>query len=103
MLLKAYPTIKIGNPLDSSTLCGPLHNKAAVKEYTDAVEEITKAGGKLLIGGKPIEGKGNYVEPTIFEIDGRLPVVKTEFFVPILHLIKCKDIDEAIELNNMVP
>lgn len=99
-----YPTIKIGDSLDEGTLCGPLHNKSCVKEYSDALEEITKAGGKLLYGGKVLDDRpGNFILPTIFEIDGRNPVVKTEFFVPILHLIKCKDIDEAIELNNMVP
>lgn len=39
---KAYATIKIGNPLDTSTLMGPLHNAAAVKEYTEGLEEIKK-------------------------------------------------------------
>lgn len=42
MLLKAYKTIKIGDPLEQGILCGPLHTKAAVKEYLDGIEEIKK-------------------------------------------------------------
>lgn len=39
-LVKAYSTIKIGNPLDTSTLMGPLHSKQQVKTYTEGLKEI---------------------------------------------------------------
>jgi aldehyde dehydrogenase family 7 protein A1 len=106
-LLKAYPTIPVGDPLDSKTLVGPLHYKHAVKEYTDGLEQIVKEGGKIICGGKTLEEKypgGNYVLPTLVEIDQKTaPIVQKELFVPILYLIKIKDFDEAIELNNGVP
>lgn len=61
-------------------------------------------GGHILYGGKRVEGKtGNYVYPTLVEIDGNAPIVKEELFVPILHLIKFKTLEEAIALNNGVP
>lgn len=82
---------------------GPLHTKASVKEYEDGIETIKQQGGKILYGGKKIEGEGNYVEPTLVEIDGFADIVKTELFVPILHLIRFKTLDEAIKLNNCVP
>lgn len=51
-----------------------------------------------------MEGKtGNYVYPTLVEIDGNAPIVKEELFVPILYLIKFKTFEEAIALNNGVP
>jgi len=105
-LLKVYPTIQIGDPLDPKTLCGPLHTKAAVKEYTDGIEEILKQGGKILYGGKKIEDKypgGNYVFPTIIEIDPTAPIVKEELFVPVLYVLKFKTLAEAIAMNNSVP
>jgi len=37
---KAYATIKIGNPLDTTALMGPLHTKAAVKEFVEGLETI---------------------------------------------------------------
>ena len=58
-----------------------------------------------MYGGKVVEEKqgGNYVYPTLVEIDGNAPIVKEELFVPILYLIKFKTLDEAIKLNNDVP
>lgn len=62
-------------------------------------------GGKILSGGKLVEDKqpGNYVFPTLVEIEGKAPIVKEELFVPILYLIKFKTLEEAISLNNEVP
>jgi len=106
-LMKAYESIianKIGCPLDSNTLVGPLHTKAAVKEYLDGLKEIQAQGGKILIGGKTVDRNGgNFVEPTICETPIDAPIVKDELFVPILHVFKISNFDEAIEHNNSVP
>jgi aldehyde dehydrogenase family 7 member A1 len=103
-LVAAYKTIPIGDPLDSKTLMGPLHTPSAIKEYEEGLAEIQKQGGKILYGGKRVEGKtGNFVEPTIVSIDHSAPIVKTELFVPILYVIKFKTFEEAVEMNNSVP
>lgn len=74
----------------AGTLLGPLHTRGAIKEYTDGLEEIKKQGGTILCGGKVVPGAGNFVEPTIVEIDPSAPIVKTELFVPILYIMKFK-------------
>jgi aldehyde dehydrogenase family 7 protein A1 len=108
-IIKAYDTIKIGCPFDSNTLCGPLHSKAQIKEYLEGLEEIKKQGGKILYGGKVHEPQdsslkgGNYVTPTIVEIDWKADIVKTELFVPILYILKCSSVEDAIKINNSVP
>jgi aldehyde dehydrogenase family 7 protein A1 len=102
-LLKAYATIKVGNPFDEDTLCGPLHSQSSVKEYLEGIEEIKKQGGNILTGGKVHEKGGNFVYPTIVEIDARAEIVKTELFCPILYVMKCSSIEDAIEINNSVP
>jgi len=102
-MLAAYASIKPGDPLTPGTLLGPLHTKSAIKEYTDGLEEIKKQGGRILFGGSPIEGPGNYVQPTIVEIDPSAPIVKTELFVPILYVMKFKTFEEAVAMNNSVP
>jgi aldehyde dehydrogenase family 7 protein A1 len=103
-MIKAYKTIKIGDPFEPETLCGPLHTKGAIKEYLEGLEEIKKQGGKILIGGKRIEGKeGNYVEPTIVAIDKNAEILKTELFCPIVYVLKCSSLEEAIKMNNDVP
>lgn len=103
-LVSAYKTVPIGDPLTEGTLMGPLHNEAAVKEYTEGLEEIQKQGGKIIYGGKPITDKGgHFVEPTIVAINHDAPIVQTELFVPILYVLKFKDFDEAVKINNGVP
>jgi aldehyde dehydrogenase family 7 protein A1 len=106
-LVNAYPSIAIGDPLDTKTLCGPLHTKFGLKQYVDGLEVIKKQGGKILYGGKTLEDTfpgGNYVLPTIVEIDQRkAPIVREELFCPILYVIKIKSFNEAVELNNEVP
>lgn len=112
MLLKIYPTIKIGDPNDSETLCGPLHSTRQVKEYLDGIVEIKKQGGKILYGGKLYDGfkdgqehlkNGNYVYPTVVEIDHKAETVQKELFSPVLYVLKCSSLEEAIKINNGVP
>jgi aldehyde dehydrogenase (NAD+) len=108
-MLKAYEQVakKIGNPLNPQTLVGPLIDKTSVGDFVHAVEEVKKAGGKIIFGGNVLEGKGfesgNYVMPTLAEAENHYDIVQEETFAPILYLIKYKTIEEAVELNNGVP
>lgn len=102
-MVKAYKSVPIGDPLKEGTLMGPLHTAAAVKEYTEGLDEIKRQGGEILCGGNVIEGDGFFVEPTIVKINHDAEIVKTELFVPILYLIPCKGVEDAIAINNEVP
>jgi aldehyde dehydrogenase family 7 protein A1 len=102
-LLEVYPTIKIGDPFESDTLCGPLHSDLSVKIYVEGLETIKKQGGKILYGGKKHDLGGNFVFPTIVEIDKDAEIIKHELFCPILYVIKCSSLEEAVKINNNVP
>ena len=106
-IVEIYQKVKIGDPQAEGSLMGPLHTKAAIKEYNEGLVEILKQGGKILYGGKEINTKGleagNYVEPTIIEIDKMAPIVNEELFVPILYIFPISSLDEAIKMNNQVP
>ena len=106
-LTKAYGQLKIGDPLDTKNHVGPLIDKAAVKSYLNALDKIKTQGGKMLIKGKVLEGKGYesgcYVQPVIAEVENHYEIVQHETFAPILYLIKYKgDISAAIDLQNSV-
>ncbi|KAJ1759537.1 Alpha-aminoadipic semialdehyde dehydrogenase [Coemansia sp. RSA 518] len=102
-LIKAYEQIKIGNPLESGILCGPLHTKQSVRAFEQGVEDVKAQGGKILHGGNALHHLvGNFVEPTITSIAHDAPVVHREIFAPILHTIKYDDISEAVAWNNEV-
>ncbi|KAJ2422256.1 Alpha-aminoadipic semialdehyde dehydrogenase, partial [Coemansia sp. RSA 2524] len=98
-----YEQIKIGNPLESGILCGPLHTKQSVRAFEQGVEDVKAQGGKILHGGNALHHLvGNFVEPTITSIAHDAPVVHREIFAPILHTIKYDDISEAVAWNNEV-
>lgn len=92
-MVKTYKNIRIGDPMSPDTLVGPLHSKQGIKTYVDGLKEIQKQGGKILYGGNPIPGPGNYVEPTIVEISHDAPIVKTELFCPIVYVFKFKTLE----------
>ena len=105
-LIKAYGSIikRIGDPLDEGTLYGPLHSKVGVEGYKKTIEEAKSLGGKIEFGGNPIDREGgNFVEPTIITgLPHDSPVVHRETFAPIVYILKCSSIDEAIAWNNEV-
>lgn len=105
-LKKAYSQLSIGNPLDSKNHVGPLIDQNAVSLYLNALSEVVKQGGKFVVEGGVLKGKGYnsgcYVKPAIAEVKNNYPIVQQETFAPILYLIKYKNLDEAIEMQNNV-
>jgi len=105
--ISIYKRLPIGNPLDSSTLIGPIIDKDAVAMFHNALEKVQAEGGKLLFGGQNLtEGelaKGNYVMPAIVEAENHYEMVQHETFAPILYIIKYSgDVYEAIAIQNGV-
>ncbi|MBN2570925.1 MAG: aldehyde dehydrogenase family protein [Ignavibacteriales bacterium] len=106
-LLKAYQTVKIGNPLDEKNHIGPLIDKAAVISFVNALQKAKEEGGKLIYGGEVLEGEeyksGCYVKPAIVEAENHYEIVQEETFAPILYLIKYTgNVSKAIEIHNNV-
>ena len=106
-LIKAYSGLEIGNPLDEKNHVGPLIDKNAVKDFTNALKQVQEEGGKIIYGGTVLEGdeykSGSYVVPAIVESENHYKIVQEETFAPILYLIKYNgDVSNAIELQNGV-
>ncbi len=106
-LLSAYKQLKIGDPLNEKNHVGPLIDKDAVKMYLDAIEKCKAEGGKFVVEGGALKGKGFesgcYVMPCIAEVKNSFKIVQHETFAPILYLMKYKNMDEAIAMQNNVP
>ncbi|XP_054713553.1 alpha-aminoadipic semialdehyde dehydrogenase-like [Uloborus diversus] len=102
-LKKAYPKIRIGDPLEPGTLYGPMHSKQGVELYSKTLEDAKKLGGVVEMGGKILDRPGHFVEPTIITgLSHDAEVVLKESFVPIVYILKCSSVDEAIAWNNEV-
>lgn len=106
-IVAAYGQLKIGDPLDTNIHVGPLIDKDAVQMYLDSLTAITEQGGKIIVEGGVLEGKGYesgcYVKPAIAEVENHYEIVQHETFAPILYLIKYSgEVENAIELQNGV-
>lgn len=105
-LKNAYSKLSIGNPLDQNNHVGPLIDTLAVKAYRNALQKVKQEGGKMVVNGGVLKGKGFesgcYVKPAIAEVKNDFEIVQQETFAPILYLIKYKTIEEAIAIQNGV-
>ena len=102
-LADAYGQVRIGNPLEEGTLMGPLIDGAAVDRYEAMVAQAVAEGGRLICGGKRLDGAGNYVHPAIVRMPGQTEAVRTETFAPILYVMPYADLEEALAQHNDVP
>jgi aldehyde dehydrogenase (NAD+) len=103
-LLKAYAQVRIGDPLDPSTLMGPLVTPDAVDDMMKAIDQVKAEGGEILCGGKLRADLGpQFVEPTIVRMKEQTAIVKTETFAPILYLMEYEAFEDALHLHNDVP
>jgi len=89
-----FDQIRIGDPRDSGTLVGPLIDEAALEGMQRALE-----GKAELV--EAVHG-GVYVRPAIVEVDAHEGVVLQETFAPILYVLRYRELDDALALNNAV-
>jgi len=106
-IVAAYGQLRIGNPLDENNHVGPLIDKDAVTNYSNALEQVVAQGGKIIVEGGVLSGEGYesgcYVKPAIAEADNSFPIVQHETFAPVLYLLKYSgDVEDAIEIQNGV-
>ena len=102
-LVHAYQQVRIGDPLKRNTLMGPLIDDAAVTAFQNAITSATETGGNILAGGNVLRRRGHFVEPTLIAMDKQHVVVHNETFAPILYVMKYRDIEQAIKIQNEVP
>ena len=100
-----YGAIKIGNPLETGTLVGPLIDAQAFDGMQNALVAAKAQGGKVFGGERALGNQypnGFYVHPALVEMPAQSEIVKHETFAPILYVLGYKDFDEAVALQNGV-
>ena len=98
-------SLKLGDGLDPDTEVGPLVNQGQVERVHQYVEIGLEEGARLAAGGARANdgalAKGHFYRPTVFagvKPDARIAV--EEIFGPVLAMIRVRDLDEAIQINN---
>jgi succinate-semialdehyde dehydrogenase / glutarate-semialdehyde dehydrogenase len=94
-------SLRLGDPFAAETDIGPLATPDAVKDIDTDVQKTIQAGAKLLTGGKPLGGPGNFYLPTVLtNIPKESPAYREEFFGPVASIFRVKDIDGALTIAN---
>ena len=101
-LVRAYRSVKIGDPWEAGVLMGPLINERAVKSMQQALQAAKEQGGEVLCGGGRLNRRGFFVEPAIVRAKPGMAIVQEETFAPILYVLTYRELDEAIALHNGV-
>lgn len=100
-LTEIATNMPMGNGLDESNIFGPVQNKKQFNFVADLVEDARERGGRVLCGGKPIDGKGFFYPLTLLaDVTDGMRIVDEEQFGPVLPIIKYSDLDDVIERAN---
>jgi aldehyde dehydrogenase (NAD+) len=102
-MVKAYSKVAIGDPLDTSTLMGPLIDASAIDDMMNALEKVREQGGEILCGGNRVDREGFFVEPTIVRAKPGMQIVQDETFAPLVYVFEVDTLEEALKLHNDVP
>jgi len=99
--------LKVGNGLDPSVQMGPLINESQLKTVEEYVEIGKDEGAKLLCGGERLTGGdydfGCFYTPTLFgDCKPEMRICREEIFGPVVSIIPCAGLEEAIEIGNGV-
>ena len=102
-LAERVANLKVGHPLDPATEVGPLVHDRHFQKVCSYFNIALEDGATVAVGGKaaPIDGKGNYVQPTLFTgARNDMRIAQQEIFGPVLTAISFRDEAEAIEIAN---
>ncbi|WP_175751401.1 aldehyde dehydrogenase [Burkholderia anthina] len=91
-----------GDPLDPASGMGAIVDEHQHRRVCDWIERGRKSATLVIGGGAPrIDGKGYFVEPTIFiDVKHGDPIARDEIFGPVLSVISFDTEDEAVRLAN---
>ena len=87
---------------------GALITKSQKEYLVEAIARVEKTGAKILLDGRKAKvpagfDEGNWLGPTIFDqVQAGSEAATIELFGPILSIIRCKDISEAMRIENSV-
>ena len=92
-------TLKVGNGFDEGVVQGPLIENAAVEKVERHVQDAIHKGGKVMVGGRKLEGQ--FFEPTVIaEARADMLCAREETFGPFAPVFRFHKEQEAIDAAN---
>ena len=100
-------SLVVGDGLKPETQMGPSNSEAQLETVMKYVKIGRDEGAKLATGGARLDkgafAKGFFHEPTVFvDVDPKMRVAREEIFGPVVSVISCTSLDEAVAIGNGV-
>ncbi|WP_411036299.1 NAD-dependent succinate-semialdehyde dehydrogenase [Shinella sp. BYT-45] len=100
-LAKKVAELSVGDGFDKATTIGPLIEEAAVKKVEAHIADALSKGATVVAGGRRIDGKGTFFQPTVLKDVARgMAVAKEETFGPVAPLFRFDTVEDVIEQAN---
>ncbi len=100
-LTERMAALKLGPGVEADTGCGPLINAGAVNTVRELVDDAVARGARVRTGGKALEGKGHFYQPTVLtDVPRDARVLTEEIFGPVAPLVVFDDEADVIEQAN---
>ena len=97
--VKEVTSWKIGLPTEEKIYIGPLSRKGQIAFLEQQVKDALQKGASLETGGKLLDRKGYFFEPTVLtNVNHSMTIMKDESFGPVIGIMKVKNDEEATEL-----
>ncbi len=99
--IAAAQAVTAGDPLDPASTIGPMARADLREELHGQVERTVAAGATLALGGNPVDGFGNYYQPTVLTgVAPGMAAFDEETFGPVAAITVAANAEHAIELAN---
>jgi aldehyde dehydrogenase (NAD+) len=100
-------SLVVGDGLDPRTQMGPSNSESQLQTVMKYVQIGKDEGATLATGGQRLDkgayAKGFFHEPTVFvDVDPGMRIAKEEIFGPVVSVMSCRSLDEAIAIGNGV-
>lgn len=92
---------KMGSPTEDGVYITVLSRRAQLVILESQVADAVAKGAQVLVGGKRLDQKGNYFEPTVLvNVTNEMAVMREESFGPIIGIMRVENDAEAVALMN---
>ena len=99
-LVDAINSLRVEDPTSEGTLVGPVIDNASRE---NALAAVGASGGRVITGGRQLDGPGYYLAPTLVELDAPTgPLAREEVFAPVAAVLSADSPGQAVEIANDV-
>ncbi len=96
--------LKTGDGLEEGVTVGPLINEEGLKKALEHIQDAMQRGARLLCGGKRLERKGWFLQPTVLaDVPPEAVCMSEETFAPVAPVVAFESEAEVVEQANASP